>query len=65
MPEMNQKIRRSPRLPFIAVAEIAYRGSEGRITWPCSVQQCISAHLFLAPKTVNYEKHWYLVAASF
>jgi hypothetical protein len=28
---MNQRIRRSPRFPFIAVAEIAYRGSGGRL----------------------------------
>jgi hypothetical protein len=29
---MYEKPRRSPRLPFIAVAEIAYRGSAGRLS---------------------------------
>jgi hypothetical protein len=29
---MNQKTRRSPRFPFIAVAEIAYRESGGRLS---------------------------------
>ncbi len=28
---MSQKVRRSPRFPFIAVAEIAYRESGGRL----------------------------------
>ena len=29
---MSQKIRRSPRIPFIAVAEIAYQNSDGRVS---------------------------------
>jgi PilZ domain len=29
---MRQKTRRSPRIPFIAIAEIAYRESEGRLS---------------------------------
>jgi hypothetical protein len=29
---MSQKTRRSPRFPFIAIAEIAYRESEGRLS---------------------------------
>jgi PilZ domain len=29
---MNQATRRSPRFPFIAIAEIAYRESEGRLS---------------------------------
>jgi PilZ domain len=29
---MSQKIRRSPRIPFIAIAEIAYRESDGRLS---------------------------------
>jgi hypothetical protein len=29
---MNQATRRSPRFPFIAIAEIAYRESEGRFS---------------------------------
>ena len=29
---MSQKIRRSPRIPFIAVAQIAYRESDGSLS---------------------------------
>ena len=38
---MDDKTRRSPRIPFIAVAEIAYRNSSGRLS--CKVAR-LSLH---------------------
>jgi hypothetical protein len=37
---MNDKIPRSPRLPFVAVAEIAYRDSGGRLVSTLSFHGC-------------------------